>query len=456
MTANKQTTPSSSLIATSESLDAPIVQNFHLVWLHGNIDDMNDQHFRSIMQLRELINTINIFTDIDRCIDFITDNNEAAFVIISGITSQMLISIMEDIVQVSSVYIFCETMSQSEKCLNECPNVSSVYTDVTRLCEALKQATEHYNDKTSFISFAKTAEAGNESTNTLQCSFMYTLMLKDILLTIDFDDGHFKEFLVYCRKVLAGNSRELQKVDRLEKEYDCTQAIWWYTYESFLYSMVNKALRTMEADLIVTTGFFVRDLHNQITKLHVEQYSGQNHSQPFVVYRGQSLSRGDFDELVKNQGGLLAFNNFLSTSLHRDVSLRFLRRSIGKSNQVGVLFVLKIDPSLPGIMFANIRGVSCHSGEEEILFSMHTVFRVEQVHQIEPDSCLWEVNLTLTKENDPELHALGKSITNERGASTGWYGLASLLLNLAQFDKAEQIFQTILSQTPTDIQKANV
>ena len=189
----------------------------------------------------------------------------------------------------NSVYLFCETILQSEKYLNKCPNVSNVYTDMTNLCETLKQATEYYNNNTSSISFANTVETGKQSANTLKSSFMYTQMLKNIILTIDFDNGHFKDFLAFCRKVLVGNSRELQKVDRLGKEYDSANAIWWYTYESFLYSMVNKALRTMEADFIVNMGFFVRDLHNEITRLHTEQYSGENHCQSFIVYRGQGL-----------------------------------------------------------------------------------------------------------------------------------------------------------------------
>ena len=90
--------------------------------------------------------------------------------------------------------------------------------------------------------------------------------------------------------------------------------------------MLNKALRSMEVELIVKMGFFVRDLHNNITALHTEQYSGHNHSDSFTVYRGQGLSQTDFDQLKKTQGGLMSFNNFLSTSLDREVSLAFARK----------------------------------------------------------------------------------------------------------------------------------
>ena len=65
--------------------------------------------------------------------------------------------------------------------------------------------------------------------------------------------------------------------------------------------MLNRALRTMEVDLIVKMRFVVYDLHNHITALHSEQYHRQKHSNSFIVYRGQSLSQADFDQLKATQ-----------------------------------------------------------------------------------------------------------------------------------------------------------
>ncbi|MGK3946318.1 hypothetical protein ABK046_49190, partial [Streptomyces caeruleatus] len=83
----------------------------------------------------------------------------------------------------------------------------------------------------------------------------------------------------------------------------------------------------------------------------------------------------------KTQGGLLAFNNFLSTSQSHEVSLNFARRTIATSNLIGVLFVMKIDPSISTTPFANVKNVSCYKKEEEILFSMHSIFRIGQVKE---------------------------------------------------------------------------
>ena len=247
---------------------------------------------------------------------------------------------------------------------------------------------------------------------------MYTQILKEILLTIDFEEVHFKNFLTFCRERLVGNAKELQNVDLIKKDYRRHQPIWWYTYESFLYSMLNRALRIMEVDLIIKMGFFLRDVHNHLVALHREQYAGSHHSHSFTVYRGQGLSEADFDRLKVTQGGLLAFNNFLSTSCNRQISLDFARRTIVTSDSMGILFVMTIDPSLSTTPFANVKDVSCYKREEEILFSMHAVFRIGQVKQIEKNERLWQVDLTLTGDNDPQLHHLTERMREETSSVT--------------------------------------
>jgi hypothetical protein len=106
--------------------------------------------------------------------------------------------------------------------------------------------------------------------------------------------------------------------------------------------------------------------------------------------------------LKKTQGGLLSFNNFLSTSKNRDVSLKFARRTISTSDLAGILFIMKIDPSIPLTPFASIHDVSAYQTEEEILFSMHSVFRIEQMKEIDRNDRLWQMDLLLTSDNDPD------------------------------------------------------
>src|SRR4051812_3831162 len=52
---------------------------------------------------------------------------------------------------------------------------------------------------------------------------------------------------------------ELKNVDKLQEKYRDETPIWWYTYECFLYLMLNRGLRTMDTDIIIKTGFFIND-----------------------------------------------------------------------------------------------------------------------------------------------------------------------------------------------------
>jgi hypothetical protein len=204
-----------------------MVQNFHLVWLDGSIDETNDDCCNSITKLRQVVNTVNTFINVDECIDFITDIGEKAFVVISGEFSQPIISIVQDISQVNCVYIFSKNNVQYEKWAKEWPKVAGVYADVTPICEALRQATQDCDYNTVSISFTKKTDgAAHHNLDTLDSSFMYTQILKEILLTIDFDQAHFKEFLTYCREQFARNYAELKNVDKIEKEYCHHEPIW--------------------------------------------------------------------------------------------------------------------------------------------------------------------------------------------------------------------------------------
>jgi tetratricopeptide (TPR) repeat protein len=431
-----------------------MVQNFHLVWLDGSMDETNDDFRNSITKLQQVVNTVNTFVDADACIDFITDRREQAFVVISGQFSKTIVSIVQDISQVYCVCILYENNVPYEKGNKEWSKMSDVYTDIPSICNALKKATQKCDHNLISISYVKKTDgSATQNLDILAPSFMYTQILKEILLTIDFKQVHFNEFISYCRE----NLDEKKKVDMIEKEYYHHQPIWWYTYDCFLYSMLNRVLRTMQSDLITIMGFFVRDLHEHIAKLHSEQYGGPSHSKPFIVYRGQALSKTDFDQLQTTQGGLLAFNNFLSTSLDRDVSLIFAESNAGHPDLRAVLFEINIDPSIPATPFANVKNVGYFQQEEEILFSMHSVFRIVHVKPIKKnDNRLWQVDLTLTGDHDPELQELTKSMQGETEGPTGWFRLGRLMMKVAQYDKAQQVFEMILDRTTDEKERSEI
>ncbi|CAF3769962.1 unnamed protein product [Rotaria sp. Silwood1] len=102
--------------------------------------------------------------------------------------------------------------------------------------------------------------------------------------------------------------------------------------------------------------------------------------------------------MKKNQGGLISFNNFLSTSTSKEVALCFAQNALKKSEKVAILFEMTIDPSISSVPFTSLDKLSYfQEKEKEILFSMHTVFRIGEIKPLDDNndnSRFWHVYLT--------------------------------------------------------------
>jgi tetratricopeptide (TPR) repeat protein len=280
---------------------------------------------------------------------------------------------------------------------------------------------------------------------------MYTQLLKETILEIEDDDKtSIKELVDYCR---LQDDVSKSQIDKVEQKYREHTPIWWYTAPYFMYSMLNRALRVMDVNIILKMAFFIRHLHKHIDELYHEQQqssSSTSSSSSFTVFRGQGLSSDDFGKMEKTLRGLMSFNNFLSTSRKRQVSLEFARPEARKPNSVGILFVMNIDPKVcatSSIPFADVTKIGYYKGkEEEILFTTHTIFRIDHIQRIEDKRTdrLWQVNLTLTGANDN--HKLTSHIREDLSWTTGWSRLGAILIKLGEPSKAEQLYQILLDE----------
>jgi len=122
---------------------------------------------------------------------------------------EIIVSIVQEISQISYVYIFCENKSHHEKAAKEWFNVKGVYRDIILICAALEQTAQDCDQNSVSISFVKTTDGtSNQNLGKLDQSFTCAELLKKILLTINLKQMHINEFLTYCRAQLAGNNVE--------------------------------------------------------------------------------------------------------------------------------------------------------------------------------------------------------------------------------------------------------
>ncbi|CAF4176102.1 unnamed protein product, partial [Rotaria sordida] len=327
---------STSTMGTSTVLPKPArrtIQNFLLVWLDANIDETKEDFRNSLKNLRRIVAPITTFTDAQQCFDFLSGiTKEKAFMIVSGSLGQKIVPEMEAMPQLESVFVFCIKQSYHEQWAKKVSKIKGVYTRIEPLCKALEIDRQQCDQAMISVSF-----------NGLDPLFMYTQLLKEALLEIEDDDTKsLKDLAEYCRE--QDDILEDQ-IKQVENEYRNHTPIWWYSAETFIYPMLNRGLRVMNVDIIMKLGFFIRHLHNHITELHREQEN--NMPKHFQVFRGQGLFLEDFEKMEKTKGGLMSFNNFLSTSRNRNISLeRFARPATKKPNSVGILFIMNIDTTI--------------------------------------------------------------------------------------------------------------
>ena len=425
-----------------------ILENFRLIWLNAYIDESNDDFRNSMSHLRRIANTIDQFTDYDECADFLRQiNDEKIFMIVSGDLAERAVSVLHNASELDSIFVFCDNKALHEQWVKTWPKVKGVFTNIELICQSLKKAALRCDQNSIPISLVPPSDTStmfNQNLNQLDHTFMYTQILKEILLEINnYGEQCVQDLAYYCRE----QSIDSGNIDKFEQEYRLQTPVWWYTYDCCLYPMLNRALRTLEVETIVKMGFYIHDLHQQLQQLHNQQVS----TTTFLVYRGQGLSENKFENMQKAKGGLLSFNNFLSTSRDPRVSFLFAESALSNPELIGILFQMTINPAISSVPFADLNEVSCYKDQEqEILFSMHTVFRIDEITQIDGNNRFWRVELTLTVDNDPQLNALTKRIRQETTGSSGWSRLGQLLIKLGEFDQAECVYETLLGQSTSD------
>ncbi|CAF4545236.1 unnamed protein product, partial [Rotaria socialis] len=438
-----------------------MIQNYLVIWVDSNIDQNTADCRNTLEQLRAAVREVSICTTPAQCIEFLNEmNDEKAFIISSGALGETLVNDIHSIPKVDAIYIFCGNKERHEPWAKDWPKIRGVFTSIKPICESLKKVAhecDHDSIPMSFVPKQTMVEGAagpdQKTLDQLPPSYMYSVIFKDIILEIDDDDKKSMDTLaIYCRDQ---NIPETE-INDFKRKYRQKSPVWWYTKEIFLYGMLNRGLRSLDMEAMTKLGFFIRHLHIQLEALYQEQSA--NFQKAFIVYRGQGLSQQDFQNLSNSKGGLLSFNNFLSTSKKPKVATLFVQQALQRNPDiVGVMFIMAIDPSKISTSITPFAMIDEHSAlpqEQEILFTMHTVFRVGEIKRTAENSRLWEVQLTITDESDPQLAGLTDRIKEEVRGPTGWHRMGKLMLKVGHFEQAEELYNELLENASHDSDRA--
>lgn len=427
-----------------QRLQSRKVDRYFVVWLDSNIGDLNEDTQYSIQQLHKVTDALRTFTELEDCMEFIKDTaTEKIFLIISGSLGYRFLPRIEHTSQIHSIYVFCQEVASHLLWTHKYKKIKGVFDDVNRICEQLKRDIAYCERAPLQISTKSNMSA--MATNALDASFMYSQLLRETLLELEYGSAAKTDLVEHCRRAYADNERQLDIISEFENTYTPTSAVRWYTRDCFLHTVLNRALRTQNIEVIMKLGFFIRDLHEQIKQLHLQSTD----SASFSVHRGQEISKIDLESLRQHTGCLMSFNHFLSTSKREDVAKRYARQYRTNSDTTAVIFRMEIDPSVSSTPYAALDNSSYYEhNEKEVLFSTHTVFRIGDVALT--DDGFQQITLTLTNDNDRCLAHLAEHLRSEMSTCTGLHRMGALLIRMGEFDRAENIFSLILKRTSPD------
>ena len=260
------------------------------------------------------------------------------------------------------------------------------------------------------------------------------------------DNGNdLEKFAQLSREGYKENKGELATIDEFEQSYNPTRALRWYTRQSFLFRVLNKALRVQNLDLLFLLRFFITDLQQQLLK--------NQPTQTLHLYRAQLVTKDELQTLRKAVGGFLMFNSFLSTTIDRDISLAFLD-TMDTSDEYGmqrVLFEIDADPNLDGIQpFANIIWLSFCFGQQEVLMMIGSIFRIVQIEQESNQLCT--IRLVLCSENDEDLKNAFEHLKKQYNAKDKMdlFSFGHILCDMGNFDDAKKFYLRFLDDLPAD------
>ncbi|CAF2816051.1 unnamed protein product [Rotaria sp. Silwood2] len=374
-----------------------------------------------------------MFDNVAECIEYILEcQSEKIFFILAESWYITVVPVIHDLEQIHSIYVlsynqhvYCQEQQYSKVC--------GVYNTIDDIHEVLVQEVAVLTTaKDLAISFMPSTSGNSISlSNRLEASFMYFQLLIDVLLSINVGNAKY-DMINECRRQYDGNDYQLNIIDEFERQYTNGRAIEWYTRDSFLYRILNKALRVQDIDILFKLRFFIKDLQAQLEKLYEDDEKKRNGI--IVVYRSILL-------------------DFLSTTTDRNIALIYSGGGLQRPSQESVLFEIMVDQEKCQRPFHNIRDLSSFYAENEVLFAMGMICRIQSIQEVDG---VWSVKLTSNEEDDEDLKKLRLHMREELTNETNIVPFGKLLSMMGEYDKLVQFYLLMLAEMSDDDPKRQI
>ncbi|CAF2828174.1 unnamed protein product [Rotaria sp. Silwood2] len=416
---------------------------FSLIWLNANtkITDNRDTE----QKLRSIINRLTKFQNVNECQKFIEEKSqhERVVMIVSGRLGREIVPSIHKLRQVISIYVYCMDKEGNKQWACKFGKVKAVIVELEDLiCRitADHKIQKKVEEPLSINIFSTNADAG-KSTTGLNGQFVFYQVLIDCLLRLKYTKADKKELIQLCKQQYEDNSVELSNIHEFEQDWSSSNALWWYTRESFFYKILNAVLRKQDIHFIFLFRSYILDIHHQLKK-HQSVNS-------LKVYRSQMISSDELKTFQQTHGQFISINSFFSTSTNKQKALSFLNVPTGIENLEPVLFEIDANPKMATAKsFADISSYSEYKDESEVLFMLGSIFRLNSVNHSK-DNPVWIIQMTLCSDDEHDLKQVLADMKQQLGSGeTNLQILGKILSDMGKFYLAEKYLTGFLEQLP--------
>ncbi|CAF0957834.1 unnamed protein product [Adineta steineri] len=433
-----------------------IPDDYIVVWLDRNIESSkNNKDIKTL--IRQIVRSrLQTFIEPDLCLEQIFTSLEEKHIIfiVSNEFGPGVVEAIHECSQIQTIYVYCGNRQIAEEWIKPYTKVTGIFTDRTTLLKKIRDdfgVHERDCELPMSVFYLEEKQNSLQNLNSESAAFMWYQLVLTVLRLMAKHCNSKTEMIKECRATYHQDETEQRKINDFEKTYESAKACWWYTYDSCIYRLLNKALRTQNTEIIFKFRFFINDLHNQILELY-QQYlesnpSNVNHS--LTLYRGQRMKIDEIYLLERSVKQLISMNSFLSATTIKELAEIFADTS-DQSNEASplqsVLFTINIcNMTKDTTPFAFIQNFSCCRDEEEVLFSIGAIFKVVSVIK---QQNMWHVNLELSSQQNELCQNLFNYMKNEIGSepspiSYGWF-----LYRMNEYDKVERYANILLKELP--------
>ncbi|CAF0938148.1 unnamed protein product [Rotaria sordida] len=231
----------------------------------------------------------------------------------------------------------------------------------------------------------------------------------DSLLCMPHTSESKAEMLTEFRRIFDDNQEILAEIDEFEDTYHSHAAVQWYTRDSFVCRTINQALRSSNVEAMFKLRYILTDLYAHLKESYRQMHWYLQTSRPEIFYRGQGMSREEFDSFQELRGSIISINTFLSTTASMQIALLYAGKYHENSNLISVVFSIETNPKALIRPYANISPLSMFQDEEETLFAMGSVYRIGNIRPLPDADNVWVIYLQTIHQDDDRFYRISSA-----------------------------------------------